>query len=90
MSLLSNFTPRMSRLGLALMNQLWYCRILTVPYIVFLVIAGKTVLEKLTDVRAVLTENSAFALVITALDEVAWLFNIRGGDVNYNPGYQMK
>ena len=24
-------------------------------------------------------------MLITALDETAWLFNMRGGDVNYNP-----
>ena len=29
--------------------------------------------------------NGADALAISALDEVAWLFNIRGGDVPYNP-----
>ena len=27
----------------------------------------------------------AQAFVITALDEIAWLFNLRGGDVDYNP-----
>jgi Xaa-Pro aminopeptidase len=27
------------------------------------------------------------ALVLSALDEVAWLFNLRGGDIDYNPGW---
>jgi len=27
----------------------------------------------------------AGALLVTALDEVAWLLNLRGGDVPYNP-----
>lgn len=30
-------------------------------------------------------QKNAFALVITALDEVAWLFNLRGSDIEYNP-----
>lgn len=28
---------------------------------------------------------SADALIITALDEIAWLFNIRGSDLPYTP-----
>ena len=31
--------------------------------------------------------NGADALVVPALDEVAWLTNTRGGDVAYNPVY---
>jgi Xaa-Pro aminopeptidase len=30
-------------------------------------------------------DAKAGALLVTALDEVAWLFNLRGSDVNYNP-----
>ncbi len=30
-------------------------------------------------------EAKADAVLITALDETAWLFNMRGGDVSYNP-----
>ena len=30
-------------------------------------------------------EAKADAVLITALDETAWLFNLRGGDVDYNP-----
>jgi Xaa-Pro aminopeptidase len=30
-------------------------------------------------------EAGAGALLVTALDEVAWLLNLRGGDVTYNP-----
>ena len=30
-------------------------------------------------------EAGAGALLVTALDEVAWLLNLRGGDVSYNP-----
>lgn len=47
--------------------------------------AGRTVDQKLTDVRADMASKGADALIITALDEVAWLYNIRGKDVTYNP-----
>lgn len=30
-------------------------------------------------------ESQAGALLVTALDEVAWLLNLRGGDVAHNP-----
>lgn len=30
-------------------------------------------------------EKGAGALLVTALDEVAWLLNLRGGDVSHNP-----
>lgn len=34
---------------------------------------------------SVCAEAGAGALLVTALDEVAWLLNLRGGDVDYNP-----
>lgn len=47
--------------------------------------AGKSVTTKLADIRAVLMEKDAAALFVTALDDVAWLYNIRGRDIDYNP-----
>ncbi|MBQ7283817.1 MAG: aminopeptidase P family N-terminal domain-containing protein, partial [Oscillospiraceae bacterium] len=47
--------------------------------------AGKTVEEKLCDVRKVMAEKGADVHVVTALDEIAWLYNIRGGDVSRTP-----
>eukprot|EP00899_Mesostigma_viride_P027847 jgi/Mesvir1/8247/Mv12523-RA.1 len=47
--------------------------------------AGVGVGDKLKQVRARLVEERAAGLLVTALDEVAWLFNIRGCDVDYNP-----
>lgn len=32
-----------------------------------------------------MAKKDAQALVITALDEVAYLFNLRGSDIDYNP-----
>ncbi|CAM9861190.1 unnamed protein product [Discosporangium mesarthrocarpum] len=47
--------------------------------------AGVPISEKLTAIRRHTTEAGASSLVVMALDEVAWLFNIRGGDVPFNP-----
>eukprot|EP01094_Clydonella_sp_ATCC50884_P027215 TRINITY_DN7724_c0_g1_i1.p1 TRINITY_DN7724_c0_g1~~TRINITY_DN7724_c0_g1_i1.p1 ORF type:complete len:441 (+),score=120.22 TRINITY_DN7724_c0_g1_i1:308-1630(+) len=41
--------------------------------------------EKITNLREALRLKKADAFVVVALDEVAWLFNIRGNDVEFNP-----
>lgn len=47
--------------------------------------AGSSVAEKLARVRAEVAKAGAGLLVVAQLDEVAWLFNLRGADVAYNP-----
>jgi len=50
--------------------------------------AGETVESKLARIREIVNRKSSnrkWALVISALDEIAWLLNIRGNDVEYNP-----
>lgn len=47
--------------------------------------AGKSREEKMIDVRKAMAEQSADMLVIGALDEIMWLYNIRGVDVPCNP-----
>jgi len=47
--------------------------------------AGESVASKLTRVREQLRAKKADAMVVSALDEIAWLLNIRGYDVEYNP-----
>lgn len=47
--------------------------------------AGKSIAEKLDKLRTQLKEEKAKAHVITALDSIAWLYNIRGTDVEFNP-----
>lgn len=47
--------------------------------------AGKSVPEKLTSLRNEMKDCGADALAVTMLDEVAWLFNLRGSDVPHNP-----
>ncbi|XP_066280835.1 xaa-Pro aminopeptidase 1-like isoform X3 [Branchiostoma lanceolatum] len=46
---------------------------------------GKSWEDKISDVREKMTDENADALVLTKLDEVAWLFNLRGSDVPFNP-----
>jgi Xaa-Pro aminopeptidase len=46
---------------------------------------GKSTTEKLTAVRSELKKARANVFVMSALDDIAWLFNIRGNDVDYNP-----
>lgn len=41
--------------------------------------------QKLTQVRKVMTQKGATHHLISSLDDVAWLTNLRGADVNFNP-----
>ena len=50
--------------------------------------AGESVESKLARMREIVNRKSSnrqWALIISALDEIAWLLNIRGNDVEYNP-----
>lgn len=47
---------------------------------------GESSQDKIFRLRAELTKQKAKAMVVTMLDEVAWLFNLRGADIDYNPG----
>jgi Xaa-Pro aminopeptidase len=47
--------------------------------------AGKSVAEKLQSLRGQMKKEHAGVFVLSALDEIVWLFNIRGNDVSYNP-----
>ena len=46
---------------------------------------GKTVAQKLADVRAVMKKEKASHLLITKLDDIMWLYNIRANDIECNP-----
>lgn len=47
--------------------------------------AGESVQDKFARIRKAMAQKKADAMVISALDEIAWLLNIRGFDVEYNP-----
>lgn len=46
---------------------------------------GQSVSSKIAAVRNVLQANNADYHLVSSLDDIAWLFNIRGKDVSYNP-----
>lgn len=47
--------------------------------------AGKGREEKLIEVRKQMSRHSVDAYVISSLDDIAWLTNLRGGDVTHTP-----
>lgn len=49
------------------------------------VYCGSSREEKIAEVRAILDQKNADYLLISALDEVAWLFNIRAADIDFTP-----
>jgi Xaa-Pro aminopeptidase len=48
-------------------------------------LAGKSAAEKRTEVGDWLVKHHADAAVLSALDSIAWAFNIRGADVTHTP-----
>ncbi len=46
---------------------------------------GRTYTDKIADVRAALKAKNASALVMSSLCDIAWLYNLRGGDVKNTP-----
>lgn len=69
-------------------DELWKDRP-TVPLSVAQVmpedIVGESSASKLTRLRDILEKDGVDGMVVTMLDEVAWLTNMRGNDVEYNP-----
>lgn len=69
-------------------NQIWNKRpklpnepVITLP----VEYSGEHIKDKLERVRKVLNQEKVDYLLLTALDDIAWLFNIRGNDIDYNP-----
>ncbi|CAL1147018.1 unnamed protein product [Cladocopium goreaui] len=48
-------------------------------------LAGESVDSKLRRVREAIQEQKASCILLSALDQIAWLFNLRGSDIEYNP-----
>lgn len=48
-------------------------------------VAGRSSIEKRLEIAGWLTAMKADVLVLSALDSVAWTFNVRGGDVDHTP-----
>jgi len=48
-------------------------------------LSGMAVRDKLNTVREKILSYNATCLIISSLDDIAWLYNYRGTDVKYNP-----
>lgn len=71
-----------------LLNQVWNDRP-SLPkkkaYIHEVKYSGRSTIEKVQDVLNIMVSENADSYVVSSLDDVAWLFNIRGNDVKNNP-----
>ena len=47
--------------------------------------SGKSAKEKLNEVRKNINENNADYFILSSLDDIAWLCNIRANDIKFNP-----
>ena len=47
--------------------------------------SGESTAHKIERLRKVMTKRSINTLLLTALDDIAWLFNLRGNDIDCNP-----
>jgi Xaa-Pro aminopeptidase len=49
--------------------------------------SGESSQDKMRRLREELTKKKVKAMVVNMLDEVAWLFNLCGADIDFNPGW---
>lgn len=50
-----------------------------------LIFVGKSWEDKVAEMRAKMKDKEVDVLVLSALDDIAWLLNLRGSDIQYNP-----
>ena len=68
-----------------------YCYLFKMYYLIaknVYLYLGKSWEEKLSELRDHLERKGYDAMVVTALDEIGWLFNLRGNDIPYNPFFR--
>ena len=71
-----------------LLNEIWEDRPALSDAKAFLLdikYRGEDFTSKIARVREWMRENNTTTHILTSLDDIAWLFNIRGGDIKYNP-----
>lgn len=71
-----------------LLDAIWQDRP-TLPqqpaYLIGEEMTGKSAAEKIEEIRHVMREKKTQAHMVSSLDDLAWILNIRGSDVNCNP-----
>ena len=68
-----------------LLDRFWADRPAIPQTPIFTVDPGETRREKISWLRAFLREQDCDGILLTALDEIAWLLNVRASDIEYNP-----
>lgn len=71
-----------------LLNELWEDRPTLSEEKIFIheeKYCGKSAKEKIKEVRALMKSLKVDAYLLTSLDDIAWLYNIRGNDILFNP-----
>ena len=68
-----------------LLDRFWEDRPAIPQTPVFTVDPGESRREKLEWLRARLLEQDCDGILLTALDEIAWMLNVRASDIEYNP-----
>ena len=58
------------------------------PFLLLSFLLGLPWEQKIFNLREALVQMKVDAMVVTALDEVAWLFNMRGNDIPYTPVFR--
>ncbi|KAF8632157.1 hypothetical protein AX17_004898 [Amanita inopinata Kibby_2008] len=90
-SLKKNFEPKGSELVSVtpnLVDDIWHDRPARPKKSVFhldIKYSGQSHTDKISKVREEMEKKKAKAVIATMLDEVAWLFNLRGSDIDFNP-----
>lgn len=70
------------------MSNIWKDRPSIPDHKIFIhetVYAGKDRKEKINDIRKVMSDKKVDHHIVTTLDDIAWIYNIRGNDVKCNP-----
>lgn len=71
-----------------LLNEIWMDRPVLPKEKIFIhekKYCGKSAKDKISEVQEKMKELGGENYIITSLDDIAWLFNIRGNDIKYNP-----
>lgn len=71
-----------------LVDEIWRdrpARISRPAYILEAKYCGKSADHKLAELRETMQTRNIDVHILTSLDDIAWLFNIRGDDIAYNP-----
>ena len=51
---------------------------------------GKSWEDKVKEIREQMKLKKADVLILSALDDVAWMLNLRGSDIQFNPVFKNK